>query len=54
MLMKEGKAHWKELRVYTEERMYKINLGVLTYGKDDFMTELFKMIKKYDIPCTAK
>lgn len=54
MLRKEGKAHWKELRVYTEERMYKINLGVLTYGKDDFMTELFKMIKRYDIPCTAK
>ena len=37
MLRKEGKAHWKELRVYTEEKrkvMYKINLGVLTYGKD--------------------
>ena len=42
MLRKEGKATLERTAVYTEERMYKINLGVLTYGKDDFMTELFK------------
>lgn len=42
----------KKLRLYTLERVYVLNLTLLTYGKDSFMTGLFKMMKRYEIPYT--
>lgn len=47
---KKREESWKTLRLYTQEGMYRLNLGLLTYGQDAFMTELFKMMKKYEIP----
>lgn len=40
----------KKLWIYTRENDYKVNLALLTYGKDGFMTELFHMIDVYEIP----
>lgn len=47
---KKREESWKTLRLYTQEGMYRLNLGLLTYGQDGFMTELFKIMKKYEIP----
>lgn len=48
---KEGRKGWKKLRLYTKDGIYKIDMGLLTWGKDGFMTQLYKMIEKYEIPC---
>lgn len=45
-----GRIVWKKLRVYTENTVYKFNVGYLTYGKDDFIAELRKMTERYEIP----
>ena len=42
---------WKALRLYTEERVYRFPLARLSRGRDGFMTELFKMAERYQIPC---
>lgn len=47
---KQGKAIWKKLRLYTKQGVYKLNMGILTSGRDGFLTELYKMIEKYEIP----
>lgn len=49
---KEGKKFWKKLRLYTKDGVYKINLGLLTWGKDGFMTQLYNMIERYEIFCS--
>ncbi len=48
---KNGEKYWKTLRLYTSEGAFRLNLALLTHGKDGFMTMLFKMAEKYDIPC---
>ena len=48
---KQGKRFWKKLRLCTAEGTYKINLEFMTHGKDGFMTELFKAVDQYEIPC---
>lgn len=50
--MRRGEEFWKKMRFYTAEKVYVFNLQLLTNGKDGFMTELFKMIKRYEIPYT--
>ena len=47
---KQGKAIWKKLRLYTKQGVYKLNMGALTSGRDGFLTELYKIIEKYEIP----
>ena len=42
---------WKASRLYTEERVYRLPLARLSRGRDGFMTELFKMTERYQIPC---
>ena len=49
-----GRKVWKKLRVYTEDTVYKFNVGYLTYGKDDFIAELQKMAERYEIPWTTE
>lgn len=53
MKKKNGRMTWKCLRLYTKERAYKINLDVMTWGKDGFMTELTAQVRKYEIPCAS-
>ena len=50
---RDGRA-WKTLRIYTQEHVYRFNLEYLTHGQDGFLTELFKMAEKYEIPCLKK
>ena len=50
--MRRGEEFWKKMRFYTAEKVYVFNLQLLTNGKDGFMTELFKMMKRYEIPYT--
>lgn len=50
---KQGRKTWKKLRLYTKEGSYKLNLEFLTYGKDGFMEELYKIIDMYEISCIA-
>ena len=49
-----GRKVWKKLRMYTEDTVYKFNVGYLTYGKDDFIAELQKMAERYEIPWTTE
>ena len=42
---------WKTLRLYTQGRVYKLNLARLRRGRDGFMTELYQMAERYEIPC---
>ena len=42
---------WKRLRIYTGDGVYRLNLEALSRGRDGFVTELFKMARKYQIPC---
>ena len=49
---KQGEETGKKLRLSTGEGTYDLNLAVLTWGKDAFLAELRKMIKRYEIPCT--
>lgn len=51
---KQQEENWKKLRIYTQEKVYVVNLSFLTYGKDGFMNELFKMAKIYEIPYAEK
>lgn len=53
MTRKQGKQTWKWLRLFTKEKVYRIDLAFLTAGKDGFWTELLKNIKKYEIPCES-
>jgi len=48
-----GEKHWKKLRLYTKDSVYRLDLNVLTHGKDGFMRVLFEMAAQYEIPCTA-
>lgn len=50
---KQGRMTWKRMRFHTAEGVYKIELRWLTYGRDAFLTELFRVIEKYEIPCAA-
>lgn len=50
---KQGRTKWKKLSLYTKDGVYRINLEFLTWGKDGFMVQLYKMIDQYDIPCMA-
>lgn len=49
-----GRKVWKKLRLYTDDTVYKLNVGYLTYGKDDFLAALQKMAKRYEIPWTTE
>lgn len=49
---KKREEDWKKLRIYTPERVYVLNLAVLTRGKDGFLTTFFQMIETYEIPYT--
>lgn len=46
-----GRDGWKRLRLCTDEGVYRLNLEALSHGRDGFTTELFKMARKYQIPC---
>lgn len=46
-----GVKMWKKLRIYTDGAAYRINLMYLSHGKDEFMTMLWKMVERYEIPC---
>lgn len=50
---KREKNGHEKLRLYTGGSVYKLDLGLLTSGKDGFMTMLYSMIRHYDIPCTV-
>jgi len=43
----------KKLRLYTDADVYRLDLGLLTHGRDGFLTELAKRIDRYHIPCTG-
>lgn len=45
---KGGEETWEKLWIYTEGAAYKFNLETLSYGKDDFVTEVKKMAEKYE------
>ena len=49
--VKEQVRVWKTLRLYTQGRVYKLNLARLRRGRDGFMTELYQMAERYEIPC---
>lgn len=51
---KQGKKIWKKLRLYTGERIYRFHLEFLTYGRDDFVAQVLKMVERYDIAWTEK
>ena len=42
---------WKTLRLYAQGRVYRLDLSRLSRGRDGFMTELFQMAERYEIPC---
>lgn len=42
---------WKGLRICTGDGVYRLDLEALSHGRDGFVTELFKMARKYQIPC---
>lgn len=50
----EKRKVWTTLRICTEDGVYKINLALLTQGKDAFMTKLFQRVEQYDISCVEK
>lgn len=50
---KQGEGKWKKVRLYTAAGICRLDLSFLTHGKDSFMAELFKMVARYEIPCTA-
>lgn len=52
-VVKYGVRTWKNLQISTDQATYRINFELMKYGKDDFITEIQKMIQKYEIPCTA-
>lgn len=41
---------WKKLKINTDTGKYRINLRYLNHGKDGFITELLKMVERYEIP----
>ena len=49
--VKEGRPVWRGLRICTAEGTYKINLALLSHGKDAFLDHLADMTERYEILC---
>lgn len=49
---KRGIETWKKLRIYAGEGTYRVHMEFLNHGKNDFITELEKMMERYEIPFT--
>ena len=50
-MKRPDRGGWKRLRIYTGDGVYRLDLEVLSHGRDGFVTELFKAVQNYQIPC---